>query len=413
MKADDVRNFLLNDLYYLPLYSRIPSIKKLLSTRLKKELVSIVEEVEDHYETLINKLRNTALPTEEKREILGELMEERQQKIESLKRSSKTAVAKYIALFPKHDVMYHYTDLVSNPERLQPFGNNLLDGKFLAYFCNHNTELLNKNCIEFEDLTGILYLQHKIFGLKKEMKIKYVVIDEAQDFSVFQINVLKEILNTEMFTMLGDLAQGIHSYRGINNWNEVMEKVFTNGNCRYLTLEQSYRTTIEIMDVANAVIKMSQLPDLVLAKPVVRHGAKPRIFRLATPKEMLNVLQKRVQQLRAKHYDTIAIICKTANECALLKKMVDKRGSLVVKQLSADDLSYEGGIVIVSAYHAKGLEFDAVIIAALEEDYPVKELDLKLLYVAMTRALHSLDIICCGSTLTCLEDMNEGIFLDN
>jgi len=75
---------------------------------------------------------------------------------------------------------------------------------------------------------------------------------------------------------------------------------------------------------------------------------------------------------------------------------------LVVKQLIADDLSYEGGIVIVSVYHAKGLEFDAVIIAALEEDYSLKELELKLLDVSMTRALHSLDIICCASILSIL-----------
>jgi DNA helicase-2/ATP-dependent DNA helicase PcrA len=47
---------------------------------------------------------------------------------------------------------------------------------------------------------------------------------------------------------------------------------------------------------------------------------------------------------------------------------------------------------------AKGLEFDAVLIAdATEESYMHNEhLDIKLLYIAMTRALHSLDIFCQG-----------------
>jgi len=52
---------------------------------------------------------------------------------------------------------------------------------------------------------------------------------------------------------------------------------------------------------------------------------------------------------------------------------------------------------------AKGLEFDAVIVTSLEEDYMEKDLDIKLLYVAMTRALHSLDVLSCGKTMTLLE----------
>jgi len=35
------------------------------------------------------------------------------------------------------------------------------------------------------------------------------------------------------------------------------------------------------MKLANAVIKMSKLPDIVQARPVVRHGAKPTIYRLS------------------------------------------------------------------------------------------------------------------------------------
>ncbi|HZK53684.1 MAG TPA: hypothetical protein VFC84_05775 [Desulfosporosinus sp.] len=50
-----------------------------------------------------------------------------------------------------------------------------------------------------------------------------------------------------MFTIFGDLAQGIHAYRRIKSWEQVKQDVFPNLDCNYLTLEQSYRTTIEII----------------------------------------------------------------------------------------------------------------------------------------------------------------------
>ncbi|HOP73631.1 MAG TPA: UvrD-helicase domain-containing protein [Bacillota bacterium] len=48
-----------------------------------------------------------------------------------------------------------------------------------------------------------------------------IVIDEAQDFSIFQYNTLRTIIKDSSFTILGDVNQGIHSYRGIRNWHQL------------------------------------------------------------------------------------------------------------------------------------------------------------------------------------------------
>jgi DNA helicase-2/ATP-dependent DNA helicase PcrA len=45
------------------------------------------------------------------------------------------------------------------------------------------------------------------------------------------------------------------------------------------------------------------------------------------------------------------------------------------------------------------------VITAFEDDFYEEELDIKLLYVAMTRALHSLDIICLGARLSLMQKM--------
>ena len=405
--SDEIKKMFMIDFSYLPLYKRIPEVKKALSNKLKRTSASLIKGVENFYEKQIQSLRDSIEPSEERREKTVALINARDQKVESLKKTAKSAVTKYLSLFPKQSVMYYFKEFITNPESLQQFNTDILDNEFITYLCKHNSELLSKKMIELEDLTALIYLKHRIFGFDKKIDIKYIVIDEAQDFSLFQIYALKEIFNTELFTILGDLAQGIHSYRGIKDWKEVLEKVFTSGKCKFLTLEQSYRTTIEIMDVANQILLMSKIPGLVPAKPVVRHGDKPGIYRYGLQDKIIEALEKRVEELKGIPYNTIAVICKTHEECSRVKKLLDKNERIVTKQLNSDDISYEGGTIIVPSYLAKGLEFDAVIICSLEEDYLLEEFDLKLLYVAMTRALHSLDIMCMDKNMAILEQIAE------
>lgn len=400
----EIRKMLLEDFSYLPLYKRIDELKKALTNKLKRDRVNIIKEVEEFYDKQIEQLRDRMAPTEERRLKIVELIEKRDNKVESLKKTSKTAVKKYLALFPKNDVMNCYKDLMTRPENLGKFGDGL-NGEFTVFLTKNNLDYMTKKRIEFEDLTAILYLKHKIFGFDKKIAIKYIVIDEAQDFSLFQIYILKEIFGTELFTILGDLAQGIHSYRGIRNWNDVVENIFTRVKCRYLTLQQSYRTTIEIMNMANNVLEISKMPGTIFAHPVVRHGDKPGIYRFESEDKLIEELENKALSFKKDNYNTIAVICKTEDECKKINKLLDKKGRIKAKQLSSEDIQYEGGTVIVPSYLAKGLEFDAVIITALDEDYSEDELDIKLLYVAMTRALHKLDVLCAGNTLSILDKL--------
>ena len=408
---EEIEKMLLTDLAYLPLYKRLEELKKTLSNKLKREKVGIINSVETFYDKQIQYLWDTMAPSEERRQKILSLIDARDKKMKSLQSAAKTALAKYLALYQKSNVMTHYIELTTHAANICRFNTASADTEVITFLCSHTAELINKKVIEFEDLTPILYLQYKLFGLNKKMSVKYIVIDEAQDFSLFQIYTLKEIFHTELFTILGDLSQGIHSYKAINNWNDVLEKVFTKGRSKFLTLEQSYRTTIEIMNLANEVLKLSNLPDLVLAKPVVRHGRKPQIYRIPDFNELIPTLEAKINSLKNENYTTIAMICKTTDECAKIKKGLDKKKQVTAKVLTSDDVHYEGGILIVPSYLAKGLEFDAVIILSLNEDYYVETLDIKLLYVAITRALHSLDILCCGENLSLFNNISGDFFI--
>ena len=55
---------------------------------------------------------------------------------------------------------------------------------------------------------------------------------------------------------------------------------------------------------------------------------------------------------------------------------------------------YKTGLLVLPVENAKGLEFDTVILLDVNSDtYPDTELSVRLLYVAITRALHRLIII--------------------
>ncbi|WP_084453396.1 ATP-binding domain-containing protein [Alicyclobacillus pomorum] len=63
--------------------------------------------------------------------------------------------------------------------------------------------------------------------------------------------------------------------------------------------------------------------------------------------------------------------------------------------LTGQDTTYHGGISVAPVHLTKGLEFDGVIISGVSEDnYRRQSLDAKLLYVACTRAMHKLCILC-------------------
>ncbi|GJM77044.1 hypothetical protein HMSSN036_92600 [Paenibacillus macerans] len=72
---------------------------------------------------------------------------------------------------------------------------------------------LKKNTLKEEDLPALLYLYSVVNEIDGKMTFDHVVIDEAQDFSPFQVYVLDRFVKGHSFTILGDLSQGIHYYK--------------------------------------------------------------------------------------------------------------------------------------------------------------------------------------------------------
>jgi len=248
------------------------------------------------------------------------------------------------------------------------------------------------NRIDQEDLAPLLYIHHRLNGIDRNQIFDHIVIDEAQDFSPFQIAVLKQRVRNHSFTILGDIAQSIHAYQGILDWQEFIG-LFGEGESAFYQLNRSYRSTMEIIQFANQILAGVNEKSK-LAEPVFRSGEKVRLI-YARYEERIGQVLEAVRHFKGNHANTIAVVGRTEEDCKELHRALGKAG-VEASLLHAGQREYGGGISVVPVYLTKGLEFDAVLIVdADDRNYTIE--DAKLLYVGCTRALHQLGILYAGN----------------
>lgn len=234
------------------------------------------------------------------------------------------------------------------------------------------------------DLAPLLYINYKIYGNNEYLKYKHVVIDEAQDYNEFLFYTLKTIMKNASFSIYGDLAQSLYPNRSIENWDILKEKIFKNINI--IKLNKSYRTSIEIMNEANKINKFLKLPE---ATPVIRHSEEVLYEKINNKYEQI---LKHIENAKSK-YNTIGIIAKNQKEAMDIYENLKNKVDLDI--IDTNKMSFEKDICIMDGKLSKGLEFDCVIISdANNINYDINNtIDMKTLYVSMTRALHKLIIL--------------------
>lgn len=297
-----------------------------------------------------------------------------------LKKEATKRLNTYMKFWPKMSALSLYSSILKSKEILEVLPEELV---------KETEKNGRKKEVYVEDLPALIYIHHRITGIEIGQKFHHVVIDEAQDFSPFQVYVLKEITLGNSFTILGDLSQAIYDYQGIEDWSAFKEVFQETG---YYELTRSYRSTKEIIEFANEIIKNAEIP-VGLAMPVFRSGEEVKVIH--TEDQFTEIL-KTLKQLQNADVKTIAVIGRTDDECRDMYEKLTNAG-LTANVIEANQSKYEGGISVVPVYLAKGLEFDAVLLIDVDEEhYKNTKHDAKLLYVGCTRSHHDLWIFHSG-----------------
>jgi DNA helicase-2/ATP-dependent DNA helicase PcrA len=256
--------------------------------------------------------------------------------------------------------------------------------------------------INYEDLTPLLYLKGKLEGFPRMSGIKYLFIDEAQDYTSLQYRLFKQIFPKSAITVLGDLNQLVNPYSSADNVESIAKNLDFPGQI-VIQLEKSYRSTREIIRFAEALLPKECRPR---ADSSIRPGRKPELIKQTAGLD--EAISRRINELKDDGMGSIAVVCKTARTA---KKFYDNLKTKIELNLIIDDEGTLGGVpVILPVYLAKGLEFDAVILPDLDAESYYGEADRKILYTACTRALHRLVLYYRTNLSPLVKGINSNLY---
>ncbi len=271
--------------------------------------------------------------------------------------------------------------------------------KELDEIFNYTSNNLAKGNIPYEDVCGYLYLKERLIGSAVQKKIKFVIIDEAQDYSLMQYKILAGLFKNANITLLGDQNQCIMPFSGYTNYASAVNVLASERQAKVESnyLSKTYRSTVEINKFAKSIFA-----DSPLYNQVDRHGDPVVIEKI--DEDSYKFLIEQALKLK-KQYNSVAIITKNQAEADEFKQTItDMKKSASVKVINKKDkVFFSDRVMIVPSYLAKGLEFDAVIVSnANDKHYSLDERNL--FYVVCTRALHKLNIYYTGNRTLLIKD---------
>ena len=220
----------------------------------------------------------------------------------------------------------------------------------------------------------------------------HLVLDEAEDFSLFDLQTLAGLLHgTRSVTVAGDEAQQTSpSFAG---WERAMQTLGAPGAAR-VRLPVSYRCPRPIAQLARAV-----LGPLAPAQPVraAREGAPVGRFSFpGEPQAHLFLAGALRELLESEPHAAVAVICHDAGTA--------RRVAAVVSELPASRLvldgrfSFEPGLDVTDVDSVKGLEWDYVVVPdVVESAWPMSDDGRRRLHVAVTRASWQLWLVSPGT----------------
>ncbi len=245
----------------------------------------------------------------------------------------------------------------------------------------------------------------------------YVFFDEFQDTNEIQYNILREFYKSGAYiSVVGDPAQCIYQWRGSQiKYILNLDKYFK--NLSTYTLVNNYRSTPEIIELANYSIKFNkeQLPKKMIAThpsinilPHVRYYDNAFQQNNSIIKKILNFKEQGIE------FEEIAILCRNNSPLKFLEESIErhnqKNDDKQIKYIALinDDSDMKpkikpGHVTLTTIHKSKGLEWTVVILLdCVDSRFPSEtdgisiQEERRLFYVAVTRAKKYLYMVFCG-----------------
>jgi DNA helicase II / ATP-dependent DNA helicase PcrA len=186
------------------------------------------------------------------------------------------------------------------------------------------------NAMDFDDL---LYFWHRILGQDEALRKRYasifshILVDEYQDTNRIQAEIVDFMgLINRNVTVVGDDAQSIYSFRGANFQN-ILEFPKRYPEARIYRLETNYRSTPEILDLANHSISHNTRQFEKNLKAVKTSGIVPVVTPLRDVIQQAEFVAQRILELRDEGVPLreIAVLYRAHYHCMELQMELTRR----------------------------------------------------------------------------------------
>ena len=228
---------------------------------------------------------------------------------------------------PKHvkEVISSYKNKLVLPEEAEKNTYTFEEKQIVDIYEKYNKKLYNSNSVDFDDLLLIPYLiLDKYNALLEDFqeKYKYILIDEYQDTNDAQYFLVKMLsAKYKNLFVVGDSDQSIYSFRGAN-YKNILNFTKDFPNAKVIKLEQNYRSTNNILSIANNVIKNNIERSHKDLWSSLGDGEKVKFNQLNTEEDEVNYVISEIKKISNQYdYDDIAIIYRTNAQSRLFEQL--------------------------------------------------------------------------------------------
>ena len=177
--------------------------------------------------------------------------------------------------------------------------------KIAEIYSIYQRRLKENNAIDFDDIINFtikILLDNPDLLEYYSSKFKYILVDEYQDTNKAQFTLITLLASKYgNITVVGDNDQGIYSFRGADITNILnFEKDFP--GTQIIKLEQNYRCTQSILNVANEVIKNNETKYEKKLWTQNENGNLPKVYRAENAYDEANYIVRQIHTLKMEEY---------------------------------------------------------------------------------------------------------------
>jgi len=246
--------------------------------------------------------------------------------------------------------------------------------------------------LDWEDDALLLRIVQRLRGPlrrgKEALGYEHLFIDEAQDLSPLELAVVLGTARGNSVTLAGDTAQRVMLDNGFSDWKSVLA-ILGFAHVAIEPLRVSYRSTQEIMDLANHVLGPLRPENPGQA---TRHGVPVELFRFAHTGEAVGFLAESLRALCASEpLASVAVIARTPEQARIFAEGLRSAEVPNTRLVAEQDFPFKPGIDVTDVRQVKGLEFDYVVMVEVTaQSYPEDDEARHLLHIGASRAAHQL-----------------------